>query len=143
MADTVEKKIYQALLVRMQTFTPPAGVTIVYPGVAFNPTATSRFVSVEVHFNRPIETDLSLEMDPIRQGFIRGNVFYPKNYALVDAFDVAGNIRAHFKRGTKLFRDGIQVRFDEDPALANVMTTDTHLQVPVTAFWRSYPQVSA
>lgn len=117
-------------------FTPPTktvnGVKMMAP-----------YISFEVHFNRSIETDLSLKMDPIRQGFIRGNVFYPKNYGLVDAFDLAGNIRAHFKRGTKLFRDGVQVRFDEDPALANVMTTDTHLQVPVTAFWRSYPQVSA
>ncbi|EPE96989.1 hypothetical protein [Rhizobium grahamii] len=47
----------------MQAFVPPAGETIVLPGVVCTPTASSKFVSVEVHFDRSIETDLSLVMD--------------------------------------------------------------------------------
>jgi hypothetical protein len=83
MADTVEMRIYQALLIRCQAFSLPAGVTMVLPGVAYSPTAQSKFVSVEVHFNRSIETDLSLDMDPIRQGFMRTNVMWPKGLAIV------------------------------------------------------------
>ncbi|APG91153.1 phage tail terminator-like protein [Sinorhizobium americanum] len=143
MADTVEKKIYQALLIQMQAFVPPAGVTIVLPGQTFTPTATSKFVSVEVHFNRSIETDLSLVMDPIRQGFMRTNVMWPKGLAIVDGYDVAGQLRGHFRRGTKLFRTDTQVRIDEDPEIGVLVTGDTHHNIPVTTRWRCYPQVPA
>ncbi len=143
MADTIEKKIYQALLVAVQGISLPTGWEKAIPGDAYAPSANSRFVSFEIHFNRGIETDLSLEMDPIRQGFVRGNVMLPKGRAIVDGYDVAGQVRLAFKRGTKVYRDEVQVRFDEDPALANLMTSETHFQVPVTAFWKTYPFVPA
>ncbi|MDX0979627.1 uncharacterized protein DUF4128 [Sinorhizobium medicae] len=143
MADTVEMKIYQALLLRAQAFVPPAGVTIVLPGVPFAPTAQSKFVSVEVHFNRSIETDLSLVMDPIRQGFVRTNVMWPKGSAIVDGYNLAGQLRAHFRRGTKLFRTDTQVRIDVDPEIGVLVTGDTHHNIPVTTRWRCYPQVPA
>lgn len=147
MADTVEKNIFQALMVHMQAFPLPVGMTlaanVALPGVSFSPSTTTKFISFEIHFNRSIETDLSLEMAPIRQGFIRGNVMWPKTHAQVDAIDLAGNIRSHFKRGTKLYQDGVQVRFDQDPELGVLMIGNTHLTVPVTAFWRSFPQAPA
>ena len=143
MADTPEKVIYQALLVALQTIVLPTGWDKELPGETYAPSSTSRFVSFEIHFNRSIETDLSLQMDPIRQGFVRANVMLPKGRAIVDAYEIAGQVRAALKRGTKLYRAGIQVRFDVDPALANLMTSDTHHQVPVTAFWQSYPKVPA
>lgn len=140
MADTVEKKIYQALVTRAQGFTPPAGVTVVLPGASFSPTASSKFISVEVHFNRSIETDLSLQLDPIRQGFMRANVMWPKGAAIVDGYEVAGQFRAHLKRGTKLLRDAVQVRIDEDPEIGPLVSGDTHHTIPVTIRWRSYFQ---
>lgn len=143
MADSVEMKIYQALLVRAQAFVPPTGVTVVLPGVAFAPTATSKFVVCEVHFNRSIETDLSLEMDPIRQGFMRTNVMWPKSLAIVNGYDLAGQLRAHFRRGTKLYRVDTQVRIDEDPEIGVLVTGETHHNIPVTTRWRCYPQVPA
>ncbi|MBY2986372.1 phage tail terminator-like protein [Rhizobium leguminosarum] len=143
MADTVEMKIYQALLVRCQEFAPPPGVSIVLPGVAFTPTAQSKFVSVEVHFNRSIETDLSLEMDPIRQGFMRTNVMWPKGAAIVDGYNLAGQLRAHLRRGTKLLRADTQVRIDEDPEIGVLVTGETHHNIPVTTRWNCQPQVPA
>ncbi|MGR9386448.1 phage tail terminator-like protein [Rhizobium leguminosarum] len=143
MAETVEMKIYQALLVRCQEFAPPAGVTMVLPGVMFTPTAQSKFVSVEVHFNRSIETDLSLEMDPIRQGFMRTNVMWPKGQAIVDGYNLAGQLRAHLRRGTKLLRADTQVRIDEDPEIGVLVTGETHHNIPVTTRWNCQPQVPA
>lgn len=143
MADTVEKTIYQALLAAVQALVLPLGWDKALPGVSYTPTATSRFVSFEIHFNTPIETDLSFKLDPIRRGFVRANVMLPKGRAVVDAYDIAGQVRAAFKRGTKLWRGDIQVRFDEDPELANLMAGDTHYQVPVTADWMNYPKVPA
>ncbi|MGR9274718.1 phage tail terminator-like protein [Rhizobium leguminosarum] len=143
MAETVEMKIYQALLVRCQEFEPPAGVTMVLPGVMFTPTAQSKFVSVEVHFNRSIETDLSLEMDPIRQGFMRTNVMWPKGQAIVDGYNLAGQLRAHLRRGTKLLRADTQVRIDEDPEIGVLVTGETHHNIPVTTRWNCQPQVPA
>ncbi|MBX4872705.1 MULTISPECIES: phage tail terminator-like protein [Rhizobium] len=143
MADTVEMKIYQALLIRCQAFTLPAGVVMVLPGVTYSPTAQSKFVSVEVHFNRSIETDLSLEMDPIRQGFMRTNVMWPKGLAIVDGYNLAGQLRAHLRRGTKLLQADTQVRIDEDPEIGVLVTGETHHNIPVTTRWLCYPQVPA
>ncbi|MBX4920997.1 hypothetical protein HJA76_14995 [Rhizobium bangladeshense] len=143
MADTVEMKIYQALLIRCQAFTLPAGVALVLPGVSYSPTAQSKFVSVEVHFNRSIETDLSLEMDPIRQGFMRTNVMWPKGSAIVDGYNLAGQLRAHFGRGTKLMQVDTQVRIDEDPEIGVLVTGDTHHTIPLTVRWNCQPQVPA
>ncbi len=140
MADSTEKKIYQALTTRAQGFVPPVGVTVVLPGASFSPTASSKFISVEVHFNRSIETDLSLKLDPIRQGFMRGNVMWPKGAAIVDGYEVAGKLRAHLKRGTKVARDEVQVRVDEDPEIGPLVAGDTHHTIPVTIRWRSYFQ---
>src|SRR4051812_13204264 len=139
MVDTVEKKIYQALILRMQAFTPQAGVTVVLPGQGFVPEANSKFVSVEVHFNRSNETDLSLEMDPIRQGFMRTNVMWPKGQAIVNAYDLAGALREHLRRGTKLLQVDTQVRIDEDPEIGSLITGDTHHNVPVTTRWNCQP----
>lgn len=143
MADTAEKSIFQALVIQMKNLTLPTGMTlagnVVLPGVQFTPQATTKYVSFEVHFNTSIETDLSLELEPIRQGFIRGNVLWPKTGAQVDAIDLAGNIRDLFKRGTKLVQNGRQVRFDQDPSLGVIVTGDTHFTVPVTIRWQVFP----
>ncbi|TWB61695.1 uncharacterized protein DUF4128 [Rhizobium sp. ERR 922] len=147
MADSIEKKIYQALLLKVQALPLPTGMTqaanVVLPGVTFTPTATTKFISVEVHFNRSIETDLSLVLDPIRQGFMRCNVMWPKGTALVDGVDLAGSIAAFFKRGTKLLRTDTQVRIDEAPEVGVVVTGDTHQTIPVTIRWTCYPQAPA
>ncbi|NTE87197.1 phage tail terminator-like protein [Agrobacterium rubi] len=143
MADTVEKDIFQGLMLRMQAMTLPTGVERVLPGVTYAPTATTKLVSFETHFNRSIETDLSLVMDPIRQGFIRGNVMWPKGSAQVDAIDVAGLVRAHFKRGTSFYQDGTQIRFDQDPELGPLIIGTTHTTLSVTARWTVYPTVPA
>jgi len=155
MADTVEMKIYQALLLRMQAFPLPPGwdlaTRVALPGVPFTPPTMmvggsrvpAPFITVEVHFNRSIETDLSLEMDSIKQGFMRTNVMWPKSLAIVNGYDLAGQLRAHFRRGTKLFRTDTQIRIDEDPEIGVLVTGDTHHNIPVTTRWRCYPQVPA
>lgn len=147
MVDTPEKSIFQALLIQMKTLPLPAGMTlagnVVLPGVQFTPVATTKYVSFEVHFNTSIRTDLSLEMEPIRQGFIRGNVLWPKTSAQVDCIDLAGVICSLFAAGTKLMQNGRQVRFDQDPDVGVIVTGDTHFTVPTTAFWQSYPIVPA
>lgn len=147
MADTVEKNIFQAAVGHMKTIELPSGMTlagnVVLPGVSFSPQATTKYVSFEMHFNRSIRTDLSQKTQPIRQGFIRGNVMWPKGYSQVDAIDVAGIVCLLFKTGTKLYDEGVQVRFDEDPEIGVFVTGSTHFMVPVTADWQSYPKVPA
>jgi hypothetical protein len=144
MADSTEKKIFQALATAANAVTLPAGWSMVLPGVSFTPTATSRFVSAEVHFNRPIGTDaVSQQMQPIRQGFMRMNVMLPKGAAVVDGFDLAGKLCDAFAIGRKLYKDTVQVRIDEHPEIGPLMTGETHHTIPTTVRWHSYPQVSA
>ncbi|MDW9792434.1 phage tail terminator-like protein [Sinorhizobium medicae] len=147
MADTIEKDIFQGIMLRMMALPLPAGMThagnVALPGVPFSPTATTKYVSFEIHFNRSIRTDLSLQIDPIRQGFIRGNVNWPKGGAQVDAVELAGVVCNHFKAGTNFYQDGTQIRFDEDPEMSLLIIGSTHVTVPVTARWLCYPHVPA
>lgn len=147
MADTIEKTIFQALMLRMQALPLPTGMTlasnVALPGVSFAPSTTTKFISFEIHFNKSVRTDQSLQMPPIRQGFIRGNVMWPKSSAQVDAVDLAGNVAEHFKASTKLYQSGVQVRFDEDPEIGVLMIGTTHLTVPVTANWQCFPKFPA
>lgn len=144
MADTVEKTIYQALVIAAQAVSLPPGWEKVLPGVVYSPSAGSKFVSFEVHFNKPIPTDeVSQELPPIRRGFIRANVMLPKGAALVDGIDVAGVVCAAFKVGTKLTRASIQVRIDDHPEVGPTMTGTTHYATPVTIDFHQYPTVPA
>ncbi|SOC45765.1 uncharacterized protein DUF4128 [Rhizobium subbaraonis] len=143
MAGTVEQKVFRALVERFQAWPLPTGWTeaanVAYPGLHFTPVAGKPFVSVEVHYNRSVETDISMEMDPIRQGFMRLNVMWPNGQGHVAAIEVAGSIRAHFRRGSKATKEDTVVRIYEDPEIGVILTGDTHINVPVTVRWRAYP----
>ncbi|MDW9644466.1 hypothetical protein GOA77_09455 [Sinorhizobium meliloti] len=147
MAETVEEKIFRALIERVRIMPLPAGWTvaanIAFPGVAFTPTASKPFLSIEVHFNRSIETDISMEMDPIRQGFMRANVMWPKGQGMFQAIDFAGKVRAFFRRGTRLTFEGTRTDINEDPELGPHITGDTHIAQPVTIRWQCMPAVPA
>ncbi|WP_421439908.1 phage tail terminator-like protein [Agrobacterium tumefaciens] len=147
MAATVEEDIFRGLMEYFGRWTLPAGWTaaanIANPGIAFTPSASKPFVSLEIHFNRSIETDLSLEMDPIRQGFMRANVMWPKGQGHVQGLGVAASIRKHFQRGTTALNDGTQTRIDQDPEIGVIVTGDTHVTIPVTIRWICYPKVPA
>ena len=147
MADTVEEKIFRALIERVKTMPLPAGWTlathVAMPGVPFAPQAGKPFVSIEVHFNRSIETDLSLQMDPIRQGFLRANVMWPKGQGLFQAYDFAGKVSAFFRRGTRVTFEANRTDINEAPEIGVTVTGDTHETVPVTIRWINAPQVPA
>lgn len=144
MADSTEKKIFQAMATAAKAVTLPSGWTMILAGEAYAPTATSKFVSAEVHFNRPIDTDaVSQQLQPIRQGFMRMNVMLPKGAAVVDGFDLAGKLCDAFAIGRKLYKDTVQVRLDEHPEIGPLITGDTHHTIPTTVRWFAYPQVSA
>lgn len=147
MADTVEEKIFRALLERVVAMPLPTGWTlathVALPGLPFIPVVGKPFLSVEVHFNRSIETDLSLELDPFRQGFMRINVMWPKGQGHVQAFNTAGKVRAYFRRGTRVTYEANRTDINEDPEIGVAVTGDTHVTIPVTIRWTNAPQVPA
>ncbi|HEV7435346.1 MAG TPA: phage tail terminator-like protein [Pseudorhizobium sp.] len=147
MAATVEQDIFRGLRTHVDSWPLPADWTmaanVALPGLSFTPPTGKPYVSIEIHFNRSIETDLSLEMDPIRQGFMRTNVHWPVGKSHDFPLAVAASLRAHFKRGTKIVFDGTVIRIDEDPEIGVFVTGTSHVTLPVTTRWRCYPQVPA
>jgi hypothetical protein len=152
MATTVEKKTFQALLAAVLAFQLPSGWTqaanVALPNEDLTPpvTANTKFISVEIDFNRPIATDrVSQSLEPIRQGILRCAVKWPRNAAEVDAVELAGQLAAYFRTGTKLYREGLQVRIDDPPEIVAVpaMHTDTHKTFAVLIRWMTYPPVPA
>jgi len=152
MPTTVEKKTFQALLDAVKSFPLPAGWTkaanVALPNEDLDPplTADRKFISVEIDLNRPIATDrVSQSLEPIRQGILRCAIKWPRNAAEVDAVELAGQLAAYFKTGTKLYREGLQVRIDDPPEIVAVpiMQTDTHKTFAVLIRWMTYPPVPA
>ena len=140
---TVEADIFSGLINHLNTWTLPDDWTtennIAYPGVTFVPVQDIPFIQTKVHYNKSIETDLSLELPPIRQGFLQANTMWPKGWGHRDPVDIAGSIRDHFKRGTIIIESGIQIRIDEDPELGVIFEGSTHDTVPLTVTWIVYP----
>jgi hypothetical protein len=147
MADTVEEKIFRALMERVETIPLPTGwvraTQVALPGIPFTPATNKPFLSVEVHYNRSIETDLSLQFDPIRQGFMRINVMWPKGQGMVSAYALAGKVRDYFRRGTRVTYEANRTDINEDPEIGVAVTGDTHVTVPITIRWTNAPQVPA
>lgn len=152
MATTIEKKTFQALLDAVKAFPLPSGWTkaanVALPNEDLVPpvAASTKYISVEIDFNRPIATDrVSQSLEPIRQGILRCAVKWPRKAAEVDAVELAGQLAAYFRTGTKLYREGLQVRIDDPPEIVAVPTmhTDTHKTFAVIIRWMTYPPVPA
>lgn len=147
MADTVEERIFRGLIETVKTLALPTGWTIPthvdMPDMAFTPRADKPFLAIEVHFNKSIETDLSLEMDAIRQGFVNLRIEWPKGQGAFQSIAFAGVIREHFRRGTKIWFEGTRTDVDEDPEIMPSITGLTHVGRSVIVRWTCQPEVPA
>lgn len=139
MASSIEGKITAGLLEHFGLLALPTGTKVAQPGINFAPESGKPFVSLEVHHNTPVDVDIAMEADPIRQGFMRANVFWSSGAGVIKATDLAASIAEHFGRGLKIAFEGVTIWIIESPELAGDIQGTTHFSIPVTIRWQVYP----
>lgn len=139
MAATVEGNIAEALFRHFSALSLPSGVRVAYPGAAFTPTEGQPYVRLTFVPNTPVQSAISFDAEPIRLGLLQVSVFWPAGQGVIGAMDLAGLIRLHFKRGTKIDESGVLVWIINEPEIAAPIQEPTWLHVPVTIPWHVYP----
>ena len=130
MSDTIETKIDSALFGRLATLTLPPTHQIAWPTV--NMTPTGQHLRVDNLWNDPRTVTLGDAGKNRYVGLFQVSVAWPVNLGAIGPADVAGAIAAHFKRGTVMTHEGINVRVVRPPLRLPAFTEDnTWYVIPV------------
>ena len=138
MATHIEAIIVDALCNHMAALTLPVGVGIAWPNVAFEP-GNSPYVAVRILKNDPVQPRIRFGDEPIRQGIMQVTVYTPEGAGIIAQSELAGTIRDHFKRGTKITKDGVTVSIIDEPRVASDIQEPAWSAVPVSISWTVYP----
>lgn len=139
LANHIEAKIVNALLLHMETMTLPIGVNVSYPGMSFTPDPAKPYLRVQVFKGDPQQPRIRFGDEPIRRGLLQVSVYWPEGRGIMQAIELAGQVRDHFARGSKINQDGVTVQIIEEPRVAGEIQEPAWLQVPVNIPWVHFP----
>ena len=139
LANHIEAKIVNALLLHMEALPLPLGVNVSYPGRNFTPNTEKPYLRVQVFKGDPDQPRIRFGNEPIRRGFLQISVDWPEGQGIIEAIELAGCVRDHFARGTKIEQDGVSVQIIEEPRVAGEIQEPAWVQVPVTIPWVHFP----
>jgi len=131
MATGVEASIEEGLLARLATLTLSPVMPVSEPNIDFKPVA-SGYLQAQ-HF--PVDTNqvnLGSNGKNRTSGIFQVSVYWPTGEGAIEPKERASLIAAHFKRGTVITQDGLNIRIVEPPHVAGVITEKQFLQVPVS-----------
>lgn len=130
MADFVETSIAEALFARLATLVLTPAMEIAWPNISFDP-PTAGYLRATPVPNLASQVTLGDAGKNRFGGLFQVDVFWPQNDGIRPALERAGAVAAHFKRGTVLTRDGINVRITRPPEVRPHLQSPPYLQVPV------------
>lgn len=130
MATYVETSITEALLAQLATLVLSPVLPIAYPNVTFTPPAAGYLRATPVP-NIANQVTLGSSGKNRFEGLFQVDVFLPQNAGISTVLEKAGAVAAHFKRGTTLTRDGINVRITRPPEVRPHLQSPPYVQVPV------------
>lgn len=132
-------EVYDALMIKAGTLaigSPPLPIDVPEPDVVFTPPADGKYLSVTEFPNRPRWEGLSSGV--LDQGLLQITVVWPKNAGLYAPKVVAGQVIAHFAKGTVMVSTGgVKVRIVNEPWTASPLTEGSELRLPVTIPWQA------
>jgi hypothetical protein len=131
-----EAQIYDALAAYLTglTFTP--AVKIAMPGVDFTPERGKPYLVATYMPNTADVFGGENDSDVDYQGLLQISVFWPARAGIVKPLQVAAQIVAAFKPGTKIDANGLRIRIDRQPTVAPSLTESDLVQIAVTVRWR-------
>jgi len=132
----VETSIFSALGDRLQQLVLSPAVPISWPNLSFTPRGAylrpyplpARTESMGVSYQSPNDY----------RGIYQVDVFWPVNQNPISAYECASAIIAHFKKGTKMVRDGISVWVEGPPWQSPPLEEPSWFHVPVNVPYRAF-----
>ena len=143
-----EAAIPDALLEHLGEFaaaqSPALGVF--YPGLPFSPTDGVAYLAARYMPNRNDVLAVSDAAHERHFGLLQVSVMWPDGEGgIIPAMDLAGQVIAHFPKGTRLQGDGVKVEITRQAWLVQPLEEDDgRLMVPVTIPYQAFvaPAVS-
>lgn len=132
-----EAAIYEALVWFVSQIVIDPVLKRSEPNVAFTPVVKTPYLSVSVMPNTAELDGLPFDSDVTHMGLLQVSVFWPANTGLVKPMQVASQIVAAFPPGLWIERNGITVRFDQQPRVAGSIQESDWVSIPVTMRWRA------
>lgn len=131
-----EARIADALLWHLAQIELTPARPVAYPGVGYSPTLGSAYLYA-THLPNTVEaTGLAFDAGLELRGLFQVSAFWPAGGGIIQAMDLAGAVAAHFARGNRILRGGLQVEINRPPEVAPPIEQPDWLQVPVTIRWR-------
>ncbi|BAQ18308.1 phage tail terminator-like protein [Methyloceanibacter caenitepidi] len=134
----IEAKIINGLLTHFGAISLPAGVTVAYPNINFDPDG-SPYVRLTIAKNQPVNHHIGGGKEPERVGIFMAVVCWPVGAGIVAPSELAGTIRDHFKFNTQINYDGIRIWITEEPRVAGDDQGPVYCEIPVVIPWRCLP----
>lgn len=131
MATEIEASVEEGLAVHLSTLTLSPAMPIAWPNVGYDPTSDG-YLKVQ-HF--PVDTNqatLGTNGKNRITGIYQVSVMWPKNQGAIAPKERAALISAHFKRGTVITQDGLNIRINQPPHVSGAIEEKAFLQVPVS-----------
>jgi hypothetical protein len=130
MATYVETSIVEALMARLLTLTLSPALPVAWPNLDYTPPAAGYLRATHVP-NSTNQVTLGSTGKNRHVGIFQVDVFLPIMTGISTPMERAGAVAAHFKRGTTLTKDGINVRITRPPEVRPALQSLPYIQVPV------------
>jgi len=119
----------------METQGPTLPVSVPEPAEVFAPPADGRYV--DVGFFPNANKWEGMTQGRMEQGLLGVTVVWPKNKGVIKPYAAAKAVAQHFPKGLELSADGVKVKINRDPVLAEPLIEATKVSVPVNISWEA------
>lgn len=137
-ANSTEAKITLALEQAVLPVAISLGLPIAAPGVAYEPTGAP-YLAVIIAKNQPINVSLSGGREPVRQGILLLNVYWPIGPGILPATEAAATLRDAFKFNTRIDFAGGFIKVTSEPTIqGDIIGDNGYLLVPLTVPWQAF-----
>jgi len=102
----------------------------------FNPDVLTAWQKVDLLPASPDNTTIG-QTHYLEVGLMQVTLHYPLNKGAGEALTKAEAIKAHFKRGTTIPHEGLQVIVTRTPSIAPALHDDKWYKVPISIFYQS------
>jgi len=137
MATAVETKIVEALFARLAALTLLPVHPIAWPNVSFTPPADGRYLRANELPSPTVGIDIATDGTNEYSGLFQVDVFGPLNVGSSVPQELAGAVVRHFKRGTRLDREGVRIDVMQ-ASIGPALRDDPCWMVPVTVRYRAF-----
>lgn len=131
MAIGIETKIMEGLCQRLSTLVFSPTLPVAYPNNPHSPVDGQPFLRATWLPGEPFQSSLGDAGYNRYVGLFQIDVFWPADQGLVRPAEVAAATAAHFKRGTVIDREGLEIRVIQPPYVGRTQEEPSWIMIPV------------